>query len=78
MTAAPWFCEAHRRWTTSDCLACDAEQIADLERYGSLPSCHTCGRTLAAGESAYADDWKVVTPEGVRAETRYTCEGCAR
>ena len=44
----------------------------------TTPTCHTCRRTLAVGESAYADDWKVVTPEGVRSETRYTCEGCAR
>jgi hypothetical protein len=27
----PWFCEAHRLWTTSDCPKCDDELIALTE-----------------------------------------------
>lgn len=71
-----WRCELHRLWTTGDCPDCDAEQIADLERYANLPTCRTCGRTLRDGESAWARDVKVVEPEGVRVETRYTCDDC--
>lgn len=41
------------------------------------PTCHDCGRTLREGESAWADDWKVVDATGVRLEVRYTCEECA-
>ena len=39
--------------------------------------CHQCDRPLAEGESAWADDWHVVTPEGAHFETRYTCDDCA-
>jgi predicted RNA-binding Zn-ribbon protein involved in translation (DUF1610 family) len=40
------------------------------------PSCHTCKRSLAMDESAWASDWTVVTPDGPRMETRYTCDDC--
>ena len=42
-----------------------------------MPACQDCGRTLLVGESAWASDWKVVEPDGVRLETRYTCDSCA-
>jgi|tagenome__1003787_1003787.scaffolds.fasta_scaffold15471112_1 hypothetical protein len=30
-TPEPWFCDAHRLWTTSDCPKCDDELIALTE-----------------------------------------------
>jgi hypothetical protein len=43
-------------------------------------TCQSCGRVIAVGESAWADDWKVIdvtgTTAGFRMETRYTCEDC--
>lgn len=41
------------------------------------PACQGCGRELAEGESVWADDWTVITPEGPRRETRYMCDDCA-
>jgi ribosomal protein S27E len=73
---ARWFCEAHRRWTTTDCPKCDDEQIADLEKYAAAVTCHTCKRTLHEGELAWASDWTVITPDGSHLEIRYTCDDC--
>jgi hypothetical protein len=39
-------------------------------------TCHSCGHPFVIGETAYASDWRVVTADGARMETRYTCEGC--
>lgn len=39
--------------------------------------CYDCKRTLAPGESAWCDEWHVVTPEGAHAETRYHCDDCS-
>lgn len=75
--SAPWFCELHRLTTTTDCPKCDAEQIADLEHDADTPACSGCGRTLVEGESAWASDWHVIEPDGVRVETRYTCDDCS-
>jgi hypothetical protein len=76
MTA--WFCEAHRLTTTTDCPKCDDEQIADLERTYPpiLATCHKCRRGLSAGDEAWASDWTVIEPTGVRVEVRYTCADC--
>jgi RNase P subunit RPR2 len=41
-------------------------------------TCHACKRTLTPGESAWADDWTVITAGGPRLETRYTCDACDR
>jgi hypothetical protein len=43
----------------------------------NTPTCHTCDRTLLVGENAWADDWTVITTDGARTETRYTCDTCA-
>lgn len=43
----------------------------------SAPTCHDCWRTLKTGESAWASDWKVLTDEGFRTETRYRCDECS-
>jgi hypothetical protein len=75
MTTA-WFCELHRLTTTTDCPKCDDEQIAILERYQRLPTCHACGRTIYEGEQAWVSDWLVIEQEGLRSEARYTCDGC--
>ena len=40
------------------------------------PACHTCKRSLAMDESAWASDWTVITPDGPRLETRYACDDC--
>ena len=40
-------------------------------------ACYSCGRALAVGESAWADDWTAIGPDGARHETRYTCDPCA-
>lgn len=44
------------------------------------PTCHTCKRSLANGESAWASDWKVIDVSGttakLRTEVRYTCDDC--
>ena len=42
----------------------------------NAPSCHTCKRSLAVGESAWARDWTVIGADGPRLETRYTCDDC--
>ena len=42
----------------------------------SAPVCRVCQRTLRTGETALAEDWKVIDARGVRLETRYTCAGC--
>ncbi len=73
---AQWFCEAHRVTTSRDCPKCDAEQIADLDRYARLPICEKCDRTLTEGEAAWASDVKVIEREGVHIVTRYTCDDC--
>ncbi len=39
-------------------------------------TCQHCHRVLAEGETAWASDWRVIGPGGVRSETRYTCETC--
>ena len=39
-------------------------------------ACHNCKRTLTVGESAWASDWVVVTPDGPRMQTRYHCDDC--
>ena len=38
-------------------------------------TCDKCG-TDVAGRMAWVREWKVVTPAGVRAEVRYTCDEC--
>lgn len=40
------------------------------------PTCHTCKRSLAMDESAWASDRTVIEPTGTRVETRYTCDDC--
>lgn len=44
--------------------------------------CQSCGHLFAEGESAWADDWKVIDTSGTtvtfRMETRYTCDWCAQ
>lgn len=78
MSVTPWFCELHRVTTTTDCPKCDDEQIAALEQYAKTPVCHVCKRSLRVGDSAWADDWKVLGTDGsFRMETRYTCDDCA-
>lgn len=46
-----------------------------------MADCQNCKRRLAEGESAWADDWKVLDVKGTtvtwRIETRYTCDDCA-
>ena len=42
----------------------------------TAPACQSCRRVLAVGESAWADEVKVIEAGGVRLETRYTCEDC--
>ena len=46
----------------------------------SKPTCNRCERVLEVGETAYAEDWKVIdtssTTASVRLETRYICEDC--
>lgn len=80
--SAPWHCDLHRVWTSTDCPMCDAEQIADLERYAQVGShdsphaCCKCRRALRVGETAWASDWTVIGVDGTRMETRYTCETC--
>lgn len=45
-----------------------------------MPACHECKRSLREGETAWAQDWKVLDTTGDsatwRMETRYTCEDC--
>lgn len=40
------------------------------------PTCHTCKRSLAMDEAAWARDWTVIGPDGPHMETRYTCDDC--
>jgi hypothetical protein len=40
------------------------------------PNCHTCKRSLVMDEGAWARDWTVITEDGPRMETRYTCDDC--
>lgn len=46
----------------------------------TTPKCQRCNRTLLEGESAWADEVKVIDVSGrtakFRLETRYTCDGC--
>jgi hypothetical protein len=41
-----------------------------------IEHCHTCKRPFAQGEQAWASDWKVLGSDGLRNETRYTCDDC--
>jgi hypothetical protein len=72
MNATTWRCEAHGTTNVGDCPRCDDELIA----LAPPPVCQTCKRDLLDGEEAWADDWTVIGPEGVRTETRYTCNTC--
>lgn len=74
MTATPWRCDLHGLVTTGDCQGCDDELIALADE--TTKTCHKCKRPLRVGESAWVEDWKVITPDGVRTETRYTCDDC--
>lgn len=40
------------------------------------PTCHTCHRPLAEGESAWASDWTVIDGCTLRYEVRHTCDDC--
>ena len=55
--------------------------VAQADTAPSGKTCHECKRSLAVGESAWADDWKVIDTSGERATTRteirYTCDDCA-
>ena len=42
----------------------------------NAPACHTCKRSLAMDESAWASDWTVIENGAIRLETRYTCDDC--
>lgn len=52
-----------------------------MESRALTPNCRVCLRVLAVGESAWADDFKVIDVSGetvtMRVETRYTCDECA-
>jgi Zn finger protein HypA/HybF involved in hydrogenase expression len=39
-------------------------------------TCRTCGRAFASDEDAYASDWTVIEPDGLRMETRYQHIAC--
>ena len=44
-----------------------------------VTACRVCNAPIAAGDVAYAEDWKVMddeSPSGVRVEVRYVCEPC--
>lgn len=71
-----WTCTAHGLVTTGDCPGCDDELIALADETPAV-RCVGCGRSLRDGETAWAGDWYVITPDGVRLETRYTCDTCA-
>lgn len=56
-------CRAHE---LDPCSDCDTDAI----------HCQECGIQLNPGDGAWASDHHVITPEGVRLETRYTCDDC--
>lgn len=35
--------------------------------------CTKCKRPLPLNETAYVQEWKVITPDGIRIENRYEC-----
>lgn len=47
----------------------------------SAVNCTACDKTLNEGDTAWADEWKVLDVTGEvatwRIETRYTCDDCA-
>lgn len=71
-----WRCEAHGAVAADDCPRCDDELITLTEAEECEVHCRLCERVIPVGESAWAEDWKVIGLKGVTVQIRYTCDDC--